>query len=51
MNYHTVDDLRRAAENRGDTHEAARLTRLLERLDAYKTAYGNQHRSNTHETL
>jgi hypothetical protein len=43
MNYQTIDDLRRAAENRGDTHEAARLTRLLERLDEYKTAYGKQH--------
>ncbi len=50
MNYQTLDDQRRAAENRGDTREAARLARLLERLDEYKTAYGKQHRS-TYETL
>ena len=44
MNYQTIDALRIAAEKRGDTHEAARLTRLMERLDEQKAAYGRQHR-------
>jgi len=45
ISYYQLDKARLAAELRGDEIEAARLARLMERLDDYRTTYGCQHRA------